>query len=139
MTSGEELQRLYYTTLTGTAAIMALASGVYDNVPASPFGAKTAYISFGPSDSTEDDPECGDVASGVEITTQIDIWSRAVGAIEAKTLTDLVRKALHEKSLSLSENALVDTYVALTRVFRDPDGLTTHGVVQVTAMIEEPS
>lgn len=135
MTSGEELQRLYYTTLTGTPAIMALANGVYDKIPTTPFGSKTAYISFGPCDSSEDDADC---ISGQTITTQIDVWSRAVGSLEAKTLTDLVRRALHRKSLALSDNALVDTSVDAARVFRDPDGITTHGVVTVTAMVEEP-
>lgn len=136
MTSSEELQRLYYATLTGTTAIMALAKAVYDNVPTNPFGTKTAYISFGSDDTVEDDAEC---IVGVSTTTQIDIWSRAVGKTECKTLTDLVRKALHKKSLTLADNALVDTNVVLTRVFKAADGLTHHGVVQVTAMIEEPS
>lgn len=135
MMVGEELQRLYYTTLTGTPAIMALANGVYDKIPTAPFGTKTAYISFGPTDSSEDDADC---ISGQTVTMQIDVWSRAVGSLEAKTLTDLVRRALHRKSLELSDNALADTNVEATRVFRDPDGITTHGVVTVTALIEEP-
>lgn len=135
MMVGEELQRLYYSTLTGTPAIMALANGVYDKIPTAPFGTKTAYISFGPTDSSEDDADC---ISGQTITTQIDVWSRAVGSLEAKTLTDLVRKALHRKSLALSDNALVDTWVVPTRVFRDPDGITTHGVITVSALVEEP-
>lgn len=134
MTSGEELQRLISETLKGNGAIMALAYRVYDSIPTDPFGPKTAYISFGPSDSTEDDADCID---GVTTTIQMDIWSRAVGSLECKTLTDLVRRALHRKSLALTEHALVDTEVALWRVFRDPDGKTTHGVVQVTCMIEE--
>lgn len=134
MTSGEDLQRLVFATLTGNGAIMAIANGVYDSVPTDPFGEKTAYISFGPTDSIEDDADC---ITGVETTMQIDIWSRAVGALECKTLTDFVRRALHRKSLQLTEHALVDTWVTLTRVFRDPDGLTTHGVAQVTCMIEE--
>lgn len=135
MMVGEELQRLYYTTLTSTPAIMALANGVYDKIPTAPFGTKTAYISFGPTDSSEDDADC---ISGQTITTQIDVWSRSVGSLEAKTLTDLVRKALHRKSLALSDNALVDTSVETTRVFRDPDGITTHGVITVSALVEEP-
>lgn len=135
MTSGEDLQRLYYTTLTGTPAIMALANGVYDKITTTPFGAKTAYISFGPTDSSEDDADC---IYGQTVTMQIDVWSRAVGSLEAKTLTDLVRRALHRKSLELSDNALADTNVEATRVFRDPDGITTHGIVTVTALIEEP-
>ncbi len=135
MTSSEELQRLIVATLTGAPEIAALVGGVYDKIPASPFGAKTAYISLGPMDSAEDDAEC---VTGVEVTVQIDIWSRKDGSLEAKTLTDMVRRRLHRRSLTLSENALCDSWVVLTRVFRDPDGLTTHGVVQVTFMIEEP-
>lgn len=135
MTSGEELQRLYYSTLTGTSAIMALANAVYDRVPPNPFGEKTAYITLGATDSAEDDAEC---ISSIEINTTIHVWSTAVGALECKTLTDLVRKALHKKSLALSENALVDTLVESARTFADPDPLTTHGVIQVRATVEEP-
>lgn len=113
---------------------MAIAAGVYDDVPEDPFGSKTAYVSFGASDSVEND---ADGINGVEVTAQIDCWSRDVGQVECKRLTDLVRRALHRQSLALSENALVDTWVTLTRVIKDPDGLTTHGVVQVTAQIQE--
>jgi hypothetical protein len=137
MTSGEELQRLLYSTLKADSAVMAIAAGVYDSVPADPFGSeKTAYISFGPVDASEDDAEC---ISSQRVTVQLDVWSRATGSLECKTLTDLVRKALHRKSLELTENALVDTWVELTRVFKDPDGVTLHGVVQVTVLIEEPA
>lgn len=134
MSSAAEFQKLIFDTLKANAAVMALANSVYDSIPTSPFGAKTAYISFGPVDTNEDDADC---ITGVETTLQIDVWSRAPGFVECKRLTDLVKKALHRKSLELSENALVDVWVPLVRVFRDPDGITSHGVVQVTAMIEE--
>ena len=134
MSSSSELQQLIFETLTGNGAIMALANGVYDRVPTNPFGEKTAYISFGSEDANEDDAEGID---GLEATTQIDIWSRAGGRVECKNLTALVRKALHEKELQLPTSALVEIRVVLTRIFADPDGETTHGVVQVTAMIEE--
>lgn len=136
MSSAAEFQKLIFDTLKANAAVMALANGVYDNIPASPFGSKTAYISFGPVDTNEDDAE---EIVGIETTLQIDVWSRAVGAVECKRLTDLVRKALHKKSLALTDNALVDVWVPIYRVMRDPDGVTTHGVVQVSAMIEEPA
>lgn len=133
--SSAELQKLVYATLTGNASIMALANGVYDRVPTDPFGAKTAYVSFGPEDSREDDAEC---ITGLSTTLQIDVWSRAPGYVECKKLTDLVRKALHRKPLVLNENALVDVWIEMVRVFRDPDGVTSHGVIQVTFTIEEP-
>lgn len=136
MSSSAELQRRVFDTLTANTAIMALANGVYDRVPSDPFGAKTAYVSFGAEDAREDDAEG---IAGLEVTLQIDVWSRAPGFVECKRLTDLVRKALHRKPLTLTDNALVDAWVTLSRVFRDPDGVTSHGVVQATFMIEEPA
>lgn len=134
MTVSEELQRLLYSTLTGSTAIMALAGGVYDRVPDNPFKGKTAYISLGATDSAEDDAEC---IAGLEINVTIHVWSTKVGALECKTLVDLVRKAMHRQSLQLSEHALVDTWVETTRTFADPDPLTTHGIVQLRCMVEE--
>lgn len=137
MTSAEELQRLLYQTLMADTAVMALAYRVYDHVPTTnEYGGKTSYISFGSTNSVEDDADC---ITGVRTTIQLDVWSTStVGALECKKLTDLVRRALHRKTLSLTDNALVDIRVPLTRVFPDPSG-EHHGVVQVECMIEEPS
>ncbi|UYE95731.1 hypothetical protein HAAEEKHM_00011 [Sinorhizobium phage AP-16-3] len=134
MSASAELQKLLFTTLTGTAGVMALAGGVYDRVPADPYKTKTAYVSFGPSDVVDDSADC--IISG-EHTFQLDVWSKAAGQVEAKRLVDLIYNALHEQSLELTENALAEIRVDFRRVFVDPDGLTTHGVVTVTASIEE--
>lgn len=136
MSSSAELQKMIFDTLKADAGVMAIANNVYDDVPSNPFGSKTAYISFGPFDTVEDDAEC---INGLETTFQVDVWSRAIGSIECKRLTDLVRKALHGNTTELTSNALAEMRVVLTRVFRDPDGLTRHGVVQVSALIEEPA
>jgi hypothetical protein len=134
MSASAELQKLLFDTLRNDAAVMAIAGGVYDRVPASPYGTRTAYISFGPSDVVDDSAEC--ISAG-EHTFQLDVWSKAVGQVEAKRLVDLIYKALHEQDLTLTENALAEIRVDFRRVFLDPDGLTTHGVVTVTASIEE--
>ncbi|WP_425530972.1 DUF3168 domain-containing protein [Mesorhizobium retamae] len=135
MDSLEELQRLLYATLKADTAVMAIAGGVYDNVPTNPYAGKTAYISFGPVDTNEDDAEC---INGLTITVQIDIWSSAVGAVETKKLVGAVRKALHRKALTLTDNALVDIWVTVTRIIPDPAGID-HGIVTVSCMIEEPA
>ncbi|MBB4272788.1 DUF3168 domain-containing protein [Rhizobium mongolense] len=135
MSPSIELQKLLYDTLKADVAVMAIAAGVYDRVPPSPYGTKNAYISFGPSDVVDDSADCS--ISGTH-TFQIDVWSRAVGQVEAKTLVDLIYRALHEQELVLAENALAEIRVDFRRVFTDSDGLTTHGVVSVTASIEEP-
>lgn len=135
MDSSEELQRLLFAALKADSAVMAIAANVYDHVPANEYGSKTAYVSFGPVSTNEDDAEC---ISGQEVHVQIDCWSKAVGALECKNLTSAVRKALHRKPLELTDNALVDVWVTLTRVFPDPEG-DHHGVVSVTCRIEEPA
>ncbi|MEY9198675.1 hypothetical protein ABIA16_003791 [Sinorhizobium fredii] len=134
MSASAELQKLIFDTLKADIAVMAIAGGVYDNVPASPYGAKTAYISFGPTDVVDDGADC---IAGGEHTFQIDCWSKAVGQVECKRLVDAIKDALHERDLQLTENALAEIRVDFRRVFKDPDGLTTHGVVTVTAFIEE--
>lgn len=134
MSAQAELQKLIYDTLKADASVMALASDVYDSVPEQPWGARKGYISFGPSDVVDDDADC--ISSG-DHTFQIDCWSRQVGSVHAKRMVDAVKDALHGRPLKLSENALVEMRVTMRRVFRDPDGLTTHGVVMVSAMIEE--
>lgn len=135
MSTQAELQKLLYDTLRATPAIMLLVGGVYDHVPATPYGTKNAYISFGPSDVVDDSADC--IWSGSH-SFQLDVWSKAVGQVEAKTIVDLIYRTLHEAELALSENALAEIRVDFRRVFPDSDPLITHGVVSVTASIEEP-
>jgi hypothetical protein len=131
-----ELQGLLWASLTADAGVMALADAVHDTVPPKPFaGPQKAYVSFGPSDVTDDGAEC--IIAGVH-TLQLDCWSRQIGSVHCKRLTDAVCAALDEKPLELADNALAEIRVVLRQVMRDPDGLTTHGIIQVEAQIEEP-
>jgi hypothetical protein len=138
LTAQIELQKLLYDTLSGDTAVMTLADKVYDAVPPepfNPFGPKKAYITFGASDVFNEDAECLILSTH---TVQIDCWSRQVGSVHCKRMVDAVYAVLHgNSSLDLSSNALVEMQVVLRQVFRDPDGLTTHGVLQVQAEIEE--
>jgi hypothetical protein len=135
MSAQTELQKLLYDTLRATPAIMLLVGGVYDRVPSTPYGTTNAYISFGPSDVVDDSADC--IWSGSH-SFQLDVWSKAVGQVEAKTIVDLIYRTLHEAELVLSENALAEIRVDFRRVFPDSDPLITHGVVSVAASIEEP-
>ncbi|OWJ78418.1 DUF3168 domain-containing protein [Haematobacter genomosp. 1] len=126
------LQTLILQRLTTFAPLVSLGVRVCD-----PPRAKEVppYISFGPSDWQEDDADCID---GRVETIQIDVWSSAQdGQREAKDICEAVKKALHGYDADLGAHALVGMRVPMVRVFRDPDGITTHGVVQVEALIEE--
>ena len=135
MSATKEVRQLVETTLKADAGVLAIVSDrVY---PKPPPAASRTYpdITFGPVDFTPDDAEC---ITGRSHTLQLDCWSREHGKQDqCSDLVDAVKSALHEADLTLAVNALVQIRVVLVRVFDDPDGLTTHGVVQVTADIEE--
>ncbi|BCH32637.1 hypothetical protein MesoLjLc_45670 [Mesorhizobium sp. L-8-10] len=134
------LQKAVFDALRADPAVSGLIAGrVYDRVPADSQGNVTAtfpYVSFGPYDFVSDDAECIDAG---EHTLQVDVWSRAVGRVEAKQVTDAVRLALHSHEADLGVYALVEMRVDFTQVIGDPDGLTSHGIVRIVAMIEEPA
>lgn len=135
MSASGELQDLIQSTLRADAGVSAIVGArVYDVAPAEP---SRTYpdITFGSSDLTPEDAEC---ITGREETIQLDCWTRDHGRLKScRALVDAVKAALHEADLSLSVNALVFIRVVLVRVMRDADGLTGHGVVQVTASVEE--
>lgn len=134
MSAQAELQKLIHDQLENTPAVMALISGVFDDVPSWAWDSKDGYVSFGPVDGVEDDADC---IIGSEHTIQLDCWSRKKGSVHCKNIVDAVKRALHEQDLELTVNALVSLRVIFWQVFRDPDGLTTHGPIQLRAIVEE--
>lgn len=133
-----ELQQQIFTLLKNDPALTALIGGrVYDTVPASngQITATFPYVSFGPSDEISDDADCID---GFSITMQIDVWSRKPGFPECRQITDLVRKSLSDDMIKLTANALVTFNHRITRMFRDPDGLTTQGAMTFEMIVEQP-
>lgn len=133
MSASEALQILIVAMLRDSSVVGALCEDrIYDNVPKHPVW---PYVSFGPSDYYPDDSEC---VSGRVETLQIDCWSQRHGKlIEARALADAVNAALHGQPGDLGGYALVLMRVPSVRVFRDPDGITGHGVVMVQAVIED--
>lgn len=128
-----EFQGQIVTLLKASAELSALIGGrIYDRVPE---GVQFPYVSFGPSDEVSDDAECID---GFAVTMQLDVWSRAVGFPECRRITDAVRKALSVENIQLTDNALVTFNHVTTRIFRDPDGLTSHGAITFEAFVEQP-
>lgn len=128
-----ELQGAITARLKSVSGVTNIAGQrVYDRVPGE---ATFPYISFGAEDMISDNAEC---ITAFEHSIQIDCWSRKPGFTEAKNLANEVRLALHEYEFNLSSNALVLFEHRVTRVFRDPDGLTSHAAVTFTAITEQP-
>jgi len=128
-----ELQKMIYDRLIADPDVSQfVADRVYDGPPP---GAEFPYVSFGPSDFTPDDAEC---IVGREETIQLDVWSNDSGRLNpCKEIADTVKASLHEFAGALTVHALVSLRVTSVRVFLDPDGITAHGVLTVTALVEE--
>lgn len=128
-----ELQVAIAARLKADAAVTTVVGGrVYDSIPPSP---TFPYVSFGPTDEVTDDTNC---TNGFDISVQIDCWSRKFGFLEVKAVSDAIRAALHDFDLPLTANALVYFRHRQTRIFRDPDGLTSHAVLTFEAFAEQP-
>lgn len=134
MSASRALQKAVVAALRGDATLANFVGArVYDMQPAD---AVYPFVSLGPSSFVSDNDEC---IEGREETLQIDVWARDNGLMHpCRAITDAVYGALHEATLSLDDPyANVECNVTLgAQVFMDPDGLTAHGVVQITAMVE---
>lgn len=123
------------STLTGLVP----ATRFYDRVPEKPAPAMP-YVSIGPTSSLPDDFDCLD---GEEISFQLDVWSQganeAYSSAECRRIVDQVKRLLHNAELSLSVNAVASLQLELKRIVRDPDGVTNHGILQFTAVVETPA
>lgn len=136
MSVGKELWGAVRSALIADTDVMADLNGIYDkSLPADPWGTKQSYMTRGPLVGSQEDADC---IIGQEVTLQLDIWSRDPNRWSTDDIISAVRKRLHNQEVALTENALVSLEVTLWRVLDDPDGKTIHGVVQLTARVEEP-
>lgn len=135
--SGEQsvVQKVIFDALKADLVLTGLINGVYDRVPKNPFGARLAYVSFGPSSYEDDDAEC--IGSGT-VNLQVDVWSRQADLDKScRDIADRVRRVLHRSQYDVAAFALGEMTVGTVRVFRDADGLTSHGVVPVSVSVED--
>jgi hypothetical protein len=133
MTASSELQKLVFDTLTGDAGLTAIVGArVYDRaLPNAAF----PFISFGPTSFFLVQDDC---LSGRIETIQVDVWSESKGGKrQCKDIVDLVVDALNGIEAELTTVTVADMRVVLVQVLDDPDGITSHGVVQVEALIDE--
>lgn len=108
-----------------------VGSRIWDHPPAN---RDFPYISLGPDDFRVEDADCIPMR---EQTLQIDCWSRENGKKwPCKEIVDAVVNVLRDIDGDLTDGALVESRIDLARVIDDPDGITAHGIVQFTAIIE---
>lgn len=143
--SGLAIQKAVFTALT-TPAIVDVGARVYDLVPQN---AEYPHIELGGGSAS--DWSAADL-SGEEHTVEVHVWTRARGYAQARRIMADVKTALHEQSLSMTSittdvpfendswwtgeaDALIDIRFVDSQLFLDADGLTQHGVLTFSAII----
>jgi hypothetical protein len=134
-----EMQGAIVGALKASNELATLIGGrVYDMVPRSEAGEVIAQFPFVALSGWQKVRDSTDCIRSAEVTVTIDVWSRAVGTPETHAISDVVEKTLDDADLTLTANALVMISHDSTLVLRDPDGLTTHAVLDFRAFVEEP-
>jgi len=133
MSFSAALQKLIFETLSSDGLLAyVVGTRIYDRPEPN---AEFPFITFGPTSILLIQDDC--LTSRTE-TFQIDIWSTdQSGKIEAKQICDLVIAALNGLEAQMEEGFATDLRVVLAQVMDDPDGKTTHGIVQIEALIDE--
>ncbi|WP_411906283.1 DUF3168 domain-containing protein [Rhizobium mayense] len=131
-----ELQGAVVARLKADSAVMVQANGIYDQPPDNAFATpKESYVTIGEAQTLRDDASC---ISGGTLFLTLHAWSRKVGFPAVKQLADAVVESLHLAPISLPTNRLISIMHRQTRVFRDPDGLTSHAAIDFVARTEKP-
>lgn len=131
------LQGAIVGALKAAPAVTAIIDDrVFDRVPRKPDGSPDVqfpYVAFGDGQVLPELAECTDAADSF-IT--LHIWSRAVGFPECKRLGAAVTAALHDATLTLADGTLQSLLLDSSRYLRDPDGLTSHGILTFAALTD---
>ncbi len=131
-----ELQRAIVTRLKADTGLTALVNGVYDQPPTNAWATpKEGYVTIGEVQFIRDDATC---IYGGDVYLTLHAWSRKVGFPECKKIADAVVESLHLAPMTLTTWRLASIMHRQTRVFRDVDGLSSHGVIDFKARVHKP-
>ncbi|MGA5669016.1 DUF3168 domain-containing protein [Streptomyces pseudogriseolus] len=109
------LQRAVYAKLTGHQPLMALVSGVYDEVPEN---VAHPYVSIG---SITEDVDDAHNARGLEAMVVLHVWSKYRGYREASEILTVLDAVLDRKPLDVDGFTDVSIAHRQHNAMRDPD------------------
>ncbi|MCR6498414.1 DUF3168 domain-containing protein [Shinella sp. CPCC 101442] len=131
-----ELQDAIVPRLKADTELMNLVNGVYDQPPDGRWDKpKLGYVTLGETQFIRDDATC---IEGGDVYLTMHAWSRKVGFPAVKEIASAVSGSLHMAPLVLASWHLVFIMHQGTRSFRDPDGLTSHAVIELRAKVHKP-
>ena len=124
------VQTAIHARLTGDATLMATLDAVHDQVPEN---AAFPYLTIGEDTASDFGTK---TEQGQSLTLSLHAWSRAHGRRQVKDILARVHALLHEQALTVAGFTHVMTRFEFTQTFRDPDGLTQHGVARYRVVVQ---
>jgi hypothetical protein len=131
-----QIQGAIYSKLTASSAVMALVTGVYDDVPQaakSEDDGAFPFIVIGDDDYLSWDT---DTEVGWQCDFRVHIWSRYRGKKELLDIANAVHNALNRTATSTTGYHVLDINHVSTDSFVEPDGKTRHGILQFKMYFE---
>lgn len=130
-TFAADLQRAIYERLSGYPGM----PPVYDDVPRDD-AVSFPYVVIGDDTHTPWDTNSH---VGAESTITLHVWSRQRGNKEAKEVQGLIYAALHREPLAIDQYDLITLEFEFSETFKDPDGLSRHGVSRFRSLADQPA
>ena len=121
-----DFQKALYARLSGSAALAAAMGGTVRAYDAPPQTPTFPYIQFAESQVIDEGNECD--VDLFELFSTIHVWSRDVGTVETKRIVGAVRELMNA-IFPMDNFSITVAKCENSQWFRDPDGISTHGVV----------
>lgn len=132
-TAMRPLQTAVFAKLVGSAPLMALVTGVFDEVPE---GTALPYVSFGAVTESVDDAHD---RQGLDVLMVLHVWSGYPGNAEAADIFAAVDAALDRVPLAVAGFTDVSIKHDGHQFIKDPDPAIRHVNAQYRVMLTEAS
>lgn len=125
------LQQAIMDKLKAAPAVAALvADRIFDRIPNVP---TFPYVSFG---NTEVNPVSAEGIDAADCFITLHTWDRFKGFDKTKMLGPQVINTLHDEPLAIGEGGVKSLLLDSVNYIRDPDGLTSHGILTFSVLTD---
>lgn len=125
---GAQLQKAIFDALT---AANVCGARIYDGVPTNPV---FPYVTIGDDQVLDDGNSCAD---GWDVTATIHIWDRPTSGSRAALKTQIAQAVTALRGINTVDDFnVIYTDFENSRVIRDPDGITLHGIASVRFVLD---
>ncbi|WP_229713972.1 DUF3168 domain-containing protein [Streptomyces fuscichromogenes] len=130
----EAVQRAFYTRMAASTELMALVTGVWDQVPE---GAQYPYVVLGEATET---PDNAHAVIGRSTSTMLHIWSQHDGYAEALQILGVIAELFDHQPLDVPGLHHVSTHYEFSQTLTDPEppGDIRHIPVRFRTRTEQP-